>query len=108
MKTRLGWLEEGDPNDPERDEKTVRDMSTMTMYKYFAGKRVPLERMAKRLGVPVEDFREMAYAQVAMRIAERQCNQETCDDAEDAMWDLALPYLLEGKRRASANDSSQS
>ena len=105
---RLGWLENGKPNDPEQNEKTICDLSSMTMYRYFAGKRVALERMATRLDVSFDDFKSMTYTQVAMRIAERQSNQKTCDDAVDAMWDLALPYLLEGKRRASTNDSNQS
>lgn len=96
---RLEWLKNGHATDSEFCVRQVRNVLKLTMFQYFAGSLTPMQQMAERLGISVEQVRTMTYADVLKRIDAFRQSDQTKPLAADAVELLAVPYVREGRRR---------
>lgn len=98
---RLEWLENGHEDDMQFNVALMRHVRDMSMAQYFGGRdRIKLlPDLANLFGLPEKALGVMTYGKVVGRIHEMMGSDDTRPIAQDAVWLLTLPYILEAKKR---------
>ena len=104
---RLDWIKTGHIGHQEYVYKRMCTVASMTMNQYFGGNQREVKGLADHLQMQVSDVKDMTYSEVVQCISRMNCDNSSKKDATDALWDLAGPYLREGRRRARKNGSYQ-
>lgn len=107
LEQRLDWIKMGHIGHQEYVYKRMCTVAAMTMNQYFGGNQREVKGLADHLQMQVSDVKDMTYSEVVRCISRMNCDSSSKKDATDALWDLAGPYLREGRKRARKNGAYQ-